>query len=385
MSGEVDATLEISPEAKAEIQKGLDDLLGGQNSDPAADATEPERPVVDDGVSFKRSRSIDDTLDDNGEPVAKDWLDPSLVGQDDKPEGEGDEEQQEPRPKPEPFAGDDLLFEAARRAGWSDEEAQEFMKQSPELAARTFERFRDAENNLTNQFAAIGRAASQFQSGQQPGIQHPSQQPHPQQQFPPQQQQATVPDPAQLAPPSFDEDRLKQLVDGDVYDAFFEPYQQWARQITADYNQRVTEFEARSRQWQATQDDALIKQTDNFFNGTDPSDGFGPGKPAYDLTQQEAQMRDQVLEHAKNLVVGKMLSTGENMNLTDALAQAYRAVTYNNVRQREASKLKTAAKNWSKGATLRPTQRKPAKARSEDPDAAAVAAVEKKLAEMNLG
>lgn len=112
-----------------------------------------------------------DTADKvEAEPEATPEPEEKEVESDEEVQAENGEEEVESTPeKTDDSDGDkgipDALYRAAVHQGWKPEEIAEFVKATPELATRTFERMYESTNRISTEFARFGRLKVQDQGG----------------------------------------------------------------------------------------------------------------------------------------------------------------------------------------------------------------------------
>lgn len=262
----------------------------------------------------------------------------------------------EPAPEPEvkPEAGSkeaptipENIYRAAIHSGWKPEEIAEFHKANPEQAMKVFEKLHKSVNDLSRQFAEIGRTriAAERQAEQ---VQQT-------------RQQQTA------KPPSFVD--VEALRKKDPENALL-PVVETLNQALQDFAvQQGRTPRAQTTQARTQEDIALATQVMTFL-GADQlkvyNDFYGPAydehrMPTYDghgLSPGQQANRDALLEYADSIWVGAKMH-GRELAVPEALGLAHSLLTENIRTQKVRQELVGQVKQRSKGMTLRPTASNP--------------------------
>ena len=149
--------------AKPEIQAEFQRVFGTPGRSDSRERQRDEEQLEETGEAEVIEESQRDEADGGTEEL------------DSKPQEPADEQDTAP---PQDVTLPATLRHAAKRAGWSEDELDQFAASDPDLAVQTLTRLHNSQNDLTMQYARIG----QFQNGQQPvGPPTPGQEPQPEQ------------------------------------------------------------------------------------------------------------------------------------------------------------------------------------------------------------
>lgn len=247
-----------------------------------------------------------------------------------------------------------IMLQSAKRAGWSDEEAEKFYVGQPELAIKTFDRLHATYNDLTNQYARLGRTHAE-----------PEDQP-------------TDPSPRRRASASGDiltdiygEDELSTLREKfgeDFADDVLQPLVGPLQELYAHY--------------ESQKEAAIGQQLESFFKDLpkDYDDLYGNGSV---VTDAHVQNRDKLALLADQVRAGAELQ-GMSMSVPEALDRAHLVVSAPHLETIERKKLIGNVKKRSSRMSARPTQRKSGKkdGEGERSIASAEAAYAEKAAEL---
>lgn len=289
----------------------------------------PEPPVSPAG-------ELEPTL----EPEPKVEPEPTDGGEPTLSEPSGEAAGTEPEKPPLP----DNYFRAAQHQGWEPEEIAEFYNKDPEKAVKTFGKIYESTNNLSQQFAAAGRAAIELQKKTQPVIQ------------------------SQVVEqkPIMDVEKLRKQYEDDPFGAMVElvkgvtqkpepvPQATQIPQTVATTNRQTFE-----------EDMAVLQQLNQFYGAEDMKayESFygaaksADGVPLYDwrvLTPGQQANRQAVVDLADRILAGVELQ-GKQMSVAQGLELAHLSVTSSMTEQVVRDKLVSAVKKRSKGITLKPS------------------------------
>jgi hypothetical protein len=471
------STAEISPDLESKVEDALDETFGGVDKDAIEQSgsqgdqasDNQDQGGGDDGdgertttvrthkrrVRSRKRRSSQEGGwgEDAQDPVhgeEGDGEDQDTGSGEAEDEGGQDQQAAEPAsPTPETQQaqsgqGDQgeippYLIDAAKRRGWTDDRIQRFTQADPQLAYETFEQLHQDANNLSRQFAEIGRAQrGQQPPGQQPPApgqpapQHPGQlpgqvppaqpafpggpqpgpggqygqahQPAPQQAWHPfmgqQGQPQTQPQPGQppqpgqagqhgqpgqqgnLLPQFNIPDEALEGLDENFKTQVLQPMQQHMQQVQSAAEQAIRQNQQMAQERQM---EALHQQIDGFFNARKGYESvYGVGKNRSDLSDQEMQNRISVIEEADAIRAGAM-SQGRQLTVQDALEMAHNLVTSTKQRETARRDIANSVQKRQGQATVRPSQRGGSPADDADPLTKAEQTADRKLNEINRG
>lgn len=289
-------------------------------------------------------------LDDDNDLEADD--DPSQEEEQDDPSPADDDESPTQDDDPSPEAGKKVavptnILRSLEHNGWKPEKIAAFLKTDPKLAMQVFEQIHQSTNNLSRQFAEIGRTRIKAER-QQPVAKKDEQTP----------QSVIDIEAIRKADP---ENPLLPVIEG---------MNRVLTQLTA---QRTVEQPVQD---QTQENMALATQVMSFL-GSDQmklyTDFYGPandaaGMPIFDgrgLTPGQRANRDALLEQADAIWVGAR-EHGRNLTVPDALALAHSLLTDGLRTQKVRQELVGKVKQRAKGMTLRPAKSKPTLVREGD-------------------
>jgi hypothetical protein len=304
---------DISAEAKAEFDEKFDAAFDAVDEDDSYEAD-------DAGDDDNEDAEVDDT-EDNSDDVDD--------ADSDDEEGDDDslDEKSEVDIEPE-------LMRAAEWAGLADE-AKELYKQDPEKAMAMLKKVHSKQNELTRQYSEAGRQRYEAAKQQAAGKTSPP----------------NVPD-----IPVIDWDKIRKKceeegLDDEQINEIIEPQKAAFDAATT----RATMAEQAASQYAAKQTrQAVLQQVTDFF----ASDSLKPYRKMYgekfdvnNITPKQQEIIDQVVM----IRAGYSATTGREMPLADALAQAHSLVSSDYLAQAEREKLKGSVKKRRNGATQKPT------------------------------
>jgi hypothetical protein len=415
----------ISPDLEAKVQGTLDDTFGGLSDEDRQSAGEGDQgsqdrsgsDAADDDrtttvrehkrrVRPKKKRSGWEEEDHGGEDSGRpDEHEPSgeAGGQDD---GSGEQPGQQDAPPKDP-PGDDApptpddeaipahLIEAARRRGWSEDRIQRLVKADPDLARDTFEQLHEDANNLSREFASLGRqlAASQPGQGQQPALPPGAGQPSSAAQVPgqfPQPGQQGQPMP-QAQPPQQGQqsqngqfrfpDEVRSNLDDEFVNSVLHPLEQHLNQRDQQFQQLL----ARHEQYiQDRQNETLALQLDQFFDGQKGyKELYGQGDRSL-LKPEQMQLRQRVALEAGAIRAGAAWQDRQ-LSVQEALEMAHNLVMSDHNRETARRDIQNQAKKRDGQITVRPTHRgsPESDADAKNPLAKATRTAQRKLRELN--
>lgn len=272
-----------------------------------------------------------------------------------------------------------VLRHAAKRAGWTVEEADAFYADNPEKAEAYFQKMHDSFNAVSAQFAQLGNGQQQ-QTGQPPAQQQRQQQPPQRQQQ--QQQAAATGDP--------------------VEDLIAAMYGNSAESLQKDYTPEFVEEFARKparylqehvigplKQMQAfyqqQQNRLVAQETQQFTKGleSDFGDLYGTAKKR---SEEQTQALSELYQTADFIRDGAR-SRGVQMSVSEALDRAHAMVASKFLETQTRQRLAAQVKKRSSQMTTRPTQRKAGVNGDGKPQksiAAATEALTRRMAELGI-
>lgn len=277
-----------------------------------------------------------DDVEDNDEPTPEeeekdDGQDGGQAGDDDgsgestpDKDDEGDKEGQEDKELPAAF------LRAAIHRGWKEEDANEFFKENPDAAIRTFQNCYMDVNNASREWAKIGKARHEAGSSQ------------------------IAASDARPRPEKIDVDKLAKEYDLD--DAVVKQLKEQQAAIDAAEQEPATA----QRQQQGQADPNVMLEIENFFNAEtlkDYGDFYGTlklGQNWNDLGGGQYDNRWAVLQQADLIILGAEAS-GMKMEPLDALERAHMMVSEPIREQVVRESLKKTATKRKKSMTIRPS------------------------------
>lgn len=273
----------------------------------------------------------DDPTPEDDDPAGE----KSLNQDDDEDEEEdGDSEADEEAAIPETY------LRAAQYNGWETEEVTDFWKSNPKLAEKTFEKMHRSMNDLSRQFAQIGRTRMEMERGKQdkPAAQS--------------QEAQDVIDIEALRKADPDNELLP-IVEG----------------MNKALKQLMPRQEAQSRpeeRQSGNQDDLALATQIITFLGSDPMKSYGDFYgPAYDenrmpvfdtrtLTPGQEANRRALISRADEIWIGAKMH-GRELTVNEALQMSHSLLTEGIREQKVREELVGKVKKRAKGMTLRPT------------------------------
>lgn len=308
-----------------------EDTLAGDSEESAENRAQPlkrgDKPAGSKPPVKQQSKAAASDGDSEGEGT-------------EQPKGEGTETDDE-TPTLSP-----TLRHAARRAGFSAEEADEFYAENPEKAEKFFSKMHDSFNEVSARFAQLGS-----NPGQQPQQQG---QPVQRQQQPQQQQQ-----------PNPNADPVDQLITamyGTSLDKLTKDYtpafvDEVIKKPAAYLQQNViAPMQRMMAQAQAQQMQSVAREVNGFSKGLeqDYSDLYGTSKAR---SKEQQSTLQQVYQNADFIRQGAM-SKGVNMTVSEALERAHNMVASNYLEEQTRKRIVAQVKKRSGSLTQRPSQRK---------------------------
>lgn len=288
--------------------------------------------------------------EDNDDLKADDDPSPQDNGQDDPAPADDD-----PSPTqdddPDPEAGNDdapaipeNIYRSILHNGWKPEEIAEFHRANPKQAMKVFEKLHQATNDLSKQFAEIGRTRIEMER-------------------------------RKLQPVEKKDDAPQSVIDMEALrkadpDNPLLPVVEGMNKVLTQLTAKQQPVEAPSPQAKTQEDLALATQVMSFL-GSDSMklyvDFYGPAydaarMPTFDghgLTPGQKANRDALLEQADAIWVGAR-EHGRNLTVPEALNLAHSLLTDGMRTQKVRQELIGKVKQRAKGMTLRPGKSKPA-------------------------
>jgi hypothetical protein len=274
-------------------------------------------------------------------------------------DGENAEGQLEPQDR-EPEDGPPLtlpapLTHAAERAGWTRDEIRELAAANPDVAARTFQRLFDSQNDLTMRYAKLGEDAS----GQSPPPEPRTiREPWAAQQ---RQPESELDEAAGLLAEIYGEERLEALRDkysSDGADFIGEVLAPLAQRVTEAVTGPVQEV----RQFLEAQEVERASQTiGDFFGNMDAEYEGIYGSDARNghsesISDDQREVRMEMSRLADQYRAGAKLQ-GHEVSVREALEAAHNVIASKHLEQIERRRLTSRVKSRSRQLTHRPTQR----------------------------
>jgi hypothetical protein len=264
---------------------------------------------------------------------------------DDSPTQDDDEKDEEAGEDDEKPALPDRLKRAAEHAGWSPEEISEFYGADPARALKTFEKMHASMNDLSRQFAEIGRTRIAME-----------------------RQKLTAKEPEKEQPKTADLIDIKALRERDPDNELLpvvEALNEGLKKLSAG---REQSSEVPKEQRNVQEDFALAQQITTFLDSDSLkqySDFYGPacdekGMPIWDnrgLTPGQIANRDALIQQADAIWVGAQMH-GKQLSVPEALGMAHSLLT-DSIRERKVrEELVGKVKKRAKGMTLRSAKTK---------------------------
>lgn len=220
----------------------------------------------------------------------------------------------------------DALTRAAIHQGWSQEEIDEFVEASPELAEKTFGKIYESTNKISAEFAKLGRKATQPDAKADKSV--------------------DAGDKSEI-----DLDELKEQFGEDS--AIVKTMEAILKLVPKEQPKN-----------EPLQPDDGLRQTVNQFFIADAmkpyTDFYGVGNDRDALTLKQARNRHEVLQMADDIIMGAQ-AQGRAMDVAEALERAHLYMT-DAVRSEVIRKdITSKITKRSKGVSLKPSSKKSAK------------------------
>lgn len=318
------------PEVMDKVYEHLAALQGKQpEKSPTPEDKETEDLETSDEPQLKGKEQDDSSSEDE------------LLTQDDDSASEADKTQSIP----------DNIYRSLQHNGWKPEKIDAFYKADPKLAIQVFEQIHESTNNLSRQFAELGR--SRIESRRQ------KEQPVVKKEETPQSQ------------PIIDIEAIRKADPDNALLPVIEGVNKVLAQLAG---QRTVES---PREQVRTQEDIALATQVMSFLGADQmkafNDFYGPAydearMPTFDghgLTPGQKANRDALLEQADAIWVGAR-EHGRNLTVPEALSLAHSLLTDGMRTQKVREELIGKVKQRAKGMTLRSARSKPTLAREGD-------------------
>ena len=252
-----------------------------------------------------------------------------------------------------------ILRQAAKRSGWEDDAIDEFWTANAQFAEKTFHRMHDAQNELTAQYAQIGR--QRMQGGEQP----------------PARGEAPARQPAQGKPKSF----IEGLYGSERLEAARERYgdsfiPDVLEPLVAPLQEMYQHFEDQRAQ-------ALGNQVESFFSGLPQEFESMYGKQG-SRNKAHIEVMKQVGTMADEIMAGATLR-GVEMPIGEALSRAHAYYAGDFIETLARKRVTQQVKTRNRQITQQPTQRRAAGGVVEGRKnlQSAMAAYAEKAAELN--
>lgn len=268
---------------------------------------------------------------------------------------EGDEDDGKGQQSQQGAADDDddkptlspVLRHAARRAGFSDEDAQTFFEMSPEKAEGFFQKMHDSFNGVSAQYAQLGQQAAQQGQPQQQARQQPSQQ----QQQPAPQQGGDPVDDLITAMYGNSADKLAKDYNPEFVDEFARKPAKWLHDNVVAPMRQMQAF------YQGQQARMVAQETVSYTKGLEADFGDLYGTEKSRSEEQQATL-NEVYSEADLILLGAQRKR-VNMSVSEALERAHNRVASKFLEQQTRKRVLAQVQKRSSQITQRPTQRKP--------------------------
>jgi hypothetical protein len=332
---------------------GDDSMDSGTKAD--AGATRRRRASEQEEADELEGDELDDGTEPDGEPETKD-----AKPDDDSDEDETDDTDEAKLKEDAASTLSPLLRQAAKRAGWSDNEIEELHKANPDLAERTYGRLLKSANDLSAEYGRLGRMKSNGQQDSRPD-------------------QRSTRDPAPDGRSAVDElfgERARDLAEkyGDDF----------LKDIVAPMAEAamkpVRALEAQA--WEA-QKEAVVGQVNTFFSEIPGEFQSLYGKTAATATEAQMEARKTLYLHADFIRKGAR-DSNVDMPVREALERANMMFAAEHMQEIERKKLLQQVQKRSAARTQRPSQRAGAGSASNRGDEAAMKAYAAKAAEIGF-
>lgn len=341
-------------------------------SDPMEgfDKVESEQGSYDDSAvvnkiqqHLKEYGGAGDDVDEGAPPIPESKSDPTEEDGSTPIEGgkkSADESESTSDTEDEQAAGDDggkqksaipdNHYRALLHSGWKPEKVSSLYEKDPELLLELAEKAYEDVNNLSQQFAQLGRSRIEMDKQKQKADQPPAQQPI---------------QPAQQGP---DLVKLRQQYEDDPFGATVELLKAFVPQSQEPHMQMPIQQPQSQPKEEFQEDLALAQHLISFFGdssmesykdfyGATYDDKNHPYLSTDHLTPGQRENRRQVLTIADQILAGASFQ-GREMPIQEALAMAHITVSGPITKQIVRNELVSQVKKKAKGVTLKPTSRK---------------------------
>ncbi len=344
--------------ANPEVQDAFEKVFGPSgDGSPRRGPTAKERQLQQQADDELPTGDQDDT-GDTDKPEPTDQTSDQTDDQDTDTTDDGDDVTLDP-----------VLMHAAKRAGMTDEEINDFWKESPEVAERTFGRLYEQYNDLTDRYARLGQVNANDVLPAGP------------------QHTATSPPPRpELTQNNNQPDVLEEIYGQDQLAAFQQNYgENFSKDILTPMLKHMENQIAPVRNYyQEQQQLQMAQQVDQFFTGLDKSFQklYGNGESVSALQHNN---RVEMCNLADNIMRGASVS-GVSMTVQEAMERANSHFAMPHVQELERQRITQQVRSRSKQVTHRPQQRRGGKADAPPPksDDAAIDAVTKMMQEKGI-
>jgi hypothetical protein len=247
-----------------------------------------------------------------------------------------------------------VLRQAAKRAGWKDDQIVKLWENDPELATTTFSNLLATHNELSTRFGQLGQLGQQQQQPQY-------QQPNPQQQW--QQQQQYQQPPQQL--PQQGEDVLAGIFGPDYADRFAPRYgDTFAQDVLQPLMQTlIAPVQQLWQRAQLAEQESMTREIDAFFKTQEEAFGDLYGKGASrSISRESFDNRMRVLQQADAIRNGATRA-GQSMSVADSIEAAHLLVNADQIQTVARKQVTQQVQKRASRITARPTQRRQMSAR----------------------
>ena len=303
--------------AKSEIQDAFQETFGEGGEAPASPRKESEEELQEEleGLGEDDDGAAED------DPEADE---PDPDDRDDEPEEEDGQEPEAEEP-PESPTLNPLLRQAARRANWSEEDIDAFVRESPERAERTFHLLLENHNRLSAEYGRLG--------------------------------QVNQPDPNEAPPKREPEGRpenlLAELYGQERMDGLRAKY---GEDLISDLIEPLIGPLRQAQQFAQLQEaEAIGAQVDQWLQSLPPEfkDMYGQGD---DRTEEQLQALGAVGQRADDIRNGAARA-GRDMPVEEALEAAHMELASRQISEVERKRLHNKVQRRSATRTQRPTSR----------------------------
>lgn len=339
-----------------EIQKAFRDTFGSDSDETVTDASATRRrqrqeEEADELSGLDEASEADDGVEPDEEQAEGGDTDEPADKKDDASEAKQGQEGDDDAPTLSP-----VLRQAAKRAGWTDEEIAELAKRDPELAERTCTKLLKSYNDLSSEYGRLGAAAQQRGDATQA----------PQQQAPQQ--------------PSQPENFLEQIYGQDKATAIAEKYGQdfmddVIKPLLDPVREMMTEVQSHRQQ-------AVADEVQGWFGDAgDFAELYGADDS---LSDTQYQNRQKLAMQADQIRLGASLQ-GVDLSVRECLDRANLQFAAEHLGEIERKKITRQVKKRSDRMTARPSNRQrsaaPGGGKSEE---AAMQAYQQRAAELGV-